>query len=1069
MGGKSGSPKQRVANYYMSIHLGICTTADRIREIFIKERSAWQGDVSSEQDININKQKLFGGLKKEGGVQGTARVLLGAPEQLLPANLSQRFGGPPNDVPAFRGLTTLFFTDGLQRAGFYWGSNTPFIPPVWVTVERAPKGLDATEALIGPDANPAHIIFECLTNDDWGMGASEAIIDRASFNAASATLVQENFGLSMVWAESTSIENFISEVIDHIEGVLFTHPGTGLLTLRLIRDDYNPDTLRVINPDNAKLTNFQRKGWGETTNEIVVTWTNPVNEKEETVSIQDLANITMQGEVVSDGREYYGVRNADLALKLAARDLRVAAAPAASADIEMDRTGWDLLPGEVVRVDWPEYKLSNVVMRVGQVNYGKSGQPSIKFSVVEDVFALGRSDVEVPPGTSWIDPAEEPRPLEFIRVFSLPYYMTLLALGQVETDGVMDAYPDTLAGFLATQTGEDTPSYLLQAETPLPEGGTTFADRTDLSIVSRAELIAPLIREAESVVASFANLIGDEGPQVSGFIWIGDADDDRAELVLISASGASGWTLKRGMLDTVPRAWPAGTLCWFLNEDLPFFDPASYAGEANQRFKFLPRTSLGQLEDDVAPIVSVLLRPRAHLPHRPANIVVDNSAFGPVVVIGSDILATWSRRNRLLEGGQLPAWDDPDVTTPEATQVTNIRIYDDARTLLAAHDDLPGNSFQIPITSFDVAGRGTIEFSSARIHPDPTIGRLESLQSLAVEWRGFAEVDNLIENPRFEDGTFDGWTTEVGAPTVSNQSGVFPIGIGVTARNAPTYSVRNGATPTDVFGQEYVFAAGLYDGSTAYLDASVAAAVVGGGSAEITLTALSATDAVLGSVSSGAVAPTPQYAWRRQYLELAIPVGTAKLKTTVTFLSTASAAGEIFVDNFRLRIGTLSLQLLLNNSFETGDTTNWRITNPGIRMFGFLSDYQPSDGEWMVAGGSSDSYGILKQLVSIPAGFVEGDIITLASNHGSTHNDNDRTIIFIDILDGSGTRIIRHDPGFKNPGNNKWLVEYLAVPIPAGAVEVEISVEIDRESGSANNAQVDGIELRFYKPPTFTP
>jgi hypothetical protein len=36
----------------------------------------------------------------------------------------------------------------------------------------------------GPDANPAHIIYECLTNTDWGMGAPRSSLDLVSFTGS---------------------------------------------------------------------------------------------------------------------------------------------------------------------------------------------------------------------------------------------------------------------------------------------------------------------------------------------------------------------------------------------------------------------------------------------------------------------------------------------------------------------------------------------------------------------------------------------------------------------------------------------------------------------------------------------------------------------------------------------------------------------------------------------------------------------------------------------------------------------------------------------------------------------
>src|SRR4029077_7040927 len=120
-------------------------------------------------------------------------------------------------------------------------------------------------------------------------------------------------------------------------------------------------------PDDSLVTNFSRKLWGETINEIVVTWTNPDNEEEETVVAQDLANIEAQGGVISDGRNYYGVRNAQLAMRLGQRALRSAATPLAKCDLEVNRTAWALLPGDVCKLVSPEDGIDRIVMRVGPV------------------------------------------------------------------------------------------------------------------------------------------------------------------------------------------------------------------------------------------------------------------------------------------------------------------------------------------------------------------------------------------------------------------------------------------------------------------------------------------------------------------------------------------------------------------------------------------------------------------------------------------------------------------------------------------------------------------------------
>jgi hypothetical protein len=258
------------------------------------------------------------------------------------------------------------------------------------------------------DANPAHIIYECLTNTDWGMGEATTLIDVDSFEDAGVALYNEPLGLSLLWTRQAAIQDFVQEILNHINGVVYVDPQTGLLTLKLIRGDYDPDTLPTIDPSTAVLTNFGRKLWGDIVNEINVTWTNPDNEQDETVTVQDLASIATQGGIVSDSRNYYGVRYAQLAKALAARELSSAGAPLATFQAEVDRSFYFLRPASVLKVDWPEYGLVDIVVRVTSIDYGKPGDPSIKLSLIEDVFGLDVGEYADPPATAWEDPSQAP-------------------------------------------------------------------------------------------------------------------------------------------------------------------------------------------------------------------------------------------------------------------------------------------------------------------------------------------------------------------------------------------------------------------------------------------------------------------------------------------------------------------------------------------------------------------------------------------------------------------------------------------------------------------------------------
>lgn len=697
------SARQNVVDYYMSVHFGVCLGADALLGVYVNDREVWSGESTTVEGIGVSKPNLFGGVQKEGGVEGTIIHLPGADDQVLPPEVASRYGLTPETCPAYRQITTVMFigaggtvnAEPLEiggggflgligeigtrvtagQGGFKWSSNSPIVAQkVAFKVRRAPKGnLNSTWAMIGPDANPAHMIYECLTDTDWGMGSPTSDIDHASFNAAAETLFNEGFGLSMIWTRQTEIENFIQEINDHIQGVIYLNRRTGKWKLRLIRDDYDVTTLRHITPDNAVLSEFNRRMWGDVANEVSVSWTNPANEQEETVTAQDLAAAHIQGSPVSIGRQYYGIRNSTLAMTVAQRDVRTASAALASANAVLDRQAWDIEPGDVVILTWPEYQLNGVIMRVGEADYGQSGDSKIGTSLLEDIFSLEKPPINAPPGSQWEEPGTIPAPMAAMEIITLPSYFVLS--GDLQATARQLTYPEVLAAVFGYQNDPDTVSFELLAEGVGSTGASAFYPQGSKTVVERTVLANAMPFAVESRLPDAQVINKRRGPEVGGFVWLGAGSDANMEIAQVIAYDEEDgdWVLARGVLDTIPRNWPIGTPVWFVNPGDRVTDDRTVrsAGEEVD-YKLLTRTSRGVLPAADAPVISEVLTARPHLPLRPANVEVNGSALGPVVVT-DDIEVTWATRNRNLEDGQVIRWDGLPVP-PEYAQGTIITV-----------------------------------------------------------------------------------------------------------------------------------------------------------------------------------------------------------------------------------------------------------------------------------------------------------------------------------------------------------------------------------------------------------
>lgn len=391
--------------YYMGFHFGLCHgPVDSFTKFEAGDKTAWSGTITASSAgfsniASVNQPKLFGGNKKEGGLVGDLMVRMGEATQVADGYLSGKIGTP---MPAFRGIMSLVWKANLAQAilGFSSGyvGTSPYVKPFAFTVKRVAKGWlnDAVwysaKAAIGAGMNPAHIVYQTLTDPEWGMGLPADRIDSATFTAAADTLHAEGFGLSLMWNQQSSVEDFLSEVLNHCAGILSFDRSTGKYRFTLIRADYVAASLPLYGPSTiSRLESFQRQAWGETVNELTLAFTDPATLKSTAVTAHDLANVRAQGVRVSTKVDYPGITDAAIAQKVALRELAARSTPLAKVSFSVNRDLWATRKGDVVKFEWPALGVSEMVLRVLRVSQGSLASGELEVEGIEDVFALAFS------------------------------------------------------------------------------------------------------------------------------------------------------------------------------------------------------------------------------------------------------------------------------------------------------------------------------------------------------------------------------------------------------------------------------------------------------------------------------------------------------------------------------------------------------------------------------------------------------------------------------------------------------------------------------------------------------
>lgn len=270
--------------------------------------------------------------------------------------------------------------------------------------------------------NPAHIILECYTNREWGRGLSRDLIDLPSFQVAAQQLFNEGFGLCILWSRRNSIMDFVQSVLDHIAAAVYTDRATAKLCIKLIRGDYDPNTLKVFDTTNGILSIKASRANTSSTiiNEVVVKYRDPVLNRDRGVNVQNLASL-QSGSFNTQTKEYPGLPTQQLARRVAQRDLRSFAAGLRRFEITMDRRGSELTPGGVMRLKDAARNIPVMVVRIATIKDGTLLDGTITLSVVQDVFTLPENSYVADQPNTWAPPNFTPC-IGRHEVFEVPYF-----------------------------------------------------------------------------------------------------------------------------------------------------------------------------------------------------------------------------------------------------------------------------------------------------------------------------------------------------------------------------------------------------------------------------------------------------------------------------------------------------------------------------------------------------------------------------------------------------------------------------------------------------------------------
>ena len=521
------------------------------------------------------------------------------------------------------------------------------------------------------DYNPAHAIREAITSKVWGLGKDESVIDDANFRAVADTLYAEKIGISYVFESDSKVTDFIEEVMKIVGGTLRIDRGTGLVQIKLFRDDYDPSELLVFDTSNVlEISDVKRTALSECINQVTCKYTNYKTGDDASIVYQDLALMQAQGEIINTDITYDYVYWGKTAEKLAQRDLFELSSQFFSCKITVGLAGRFLNLGDCIKLNFPHLGINNLVFRVMKITYGGSSSNEIKMELAQDKFYMPESSGYVQVSGEEEDDSPLPPQISYSKLFELPYYVAYKfgvdvnsMLSDSSENGVLgnlvSAYKATRVTGASLYTTADEIQWSWIGNIDKNQFVPTCVTTTELNYLDDVVYFGNG-SQMDLVKSSYIGIIDDE------IVAIGDVDVKNGSV-----------SIARGMFDTVPQKHDVGSVMFFFSFGDTGLYNSNFLSAGDYKFK-LPYTSDNGEQNLVdTDKIDVTFDSRAYRPYPPACVKIGNDFFPDLkqydLFYNSQL--SWKARNRLTQvTDQYTLWTDSTNITAESNTYYEITM-----------------------------------------------------------------------------------------------------------------------------------------------------------------------------------------------------------------------------------------------------------------------------------------------------------------------------------------------------------------------------------------------------------
>lgn len=625
---------------------------------------------------SIDEPELFGGEKEGGGWTGNFCFYPGTFVQGVDSYLEETIG--TGLVPAYRGMSHISFHKN------YIGES-PNLRSMSFEIESFTSNLSVTCNDYGPvnefDLEPAEAISEILLSRWRGLKMPSVEIDLPSFREAASVLRAEGQGVSVVVTTPQKGKEVIAEILRQIDGVLYQDPTSRKIVLKLIRNDYDEETLPVFDEsDIIEITSFTKTNWNDLYSQVRVSYSSRDSDSSQVASAQDMAIAAQMGRLRSADVSFPFCYDKNLANKLAARELSRLSVPIMRMTVHMKRSSYSLKPGDVFKLSWPSYGISEIIMRVQKHDFGSLLDNKIIIECVQDIFAVSDTVMSTPEETGWVFDKVTPMTISSYEMVETPYFLSKFLASEIKGE-YENVIPFTrkpqvsstsftmISGTISTDLDisdpENSPypvSFLFSSEYLFSAGFSAGYDATGFSgysFVGEDEaLSSPLLSEIRE---------GSNGLIFANGEWM-------AFEGITTGSTRTLSKIRRGLFGTVPVTHPADSVGYIFSQDL--LGDGELGGDVHYSdtlyFKLLDSAGGISRSQRSEALRSHAVERTSDLPLRPRDVKLDGiRALGDTFQRASYSL-TWKSTNRQMTE---VTFEDDATQTPDVPETYDVETF----------------------------------------------------------------------------------------------------------------------------------------------------------------------------------------------------------------------------------------------------------------------------------------------------------------------------------------------------------------------------------------------------------